>query len=537
MLFSKLTVAAIAVLVTEALARGVNRHARRSATSSDMGEPTPKVGDPVSFTTSVGGTSDLASYVKTATGKDADIDSKSATGTHKALPQSAATESMDYETTTIMTSANSVGTSTAKSSSHHSATSTDDMWYDDGGASTTTNHMSPTSTSGAEVTETDDGGEWEDAAESGSMKHMGPAGASSVGPSGAGGGMWGDDPESTATNAMGYVITTTMEITVEATQGSTTITKTSTTTQTITHKEPAGSIVPPANLIDYAKFEAAFGAPNDAIIDCKAMPEGVNQGVSVDDLINFLRWPTPPANKVFVVDKSGCFQIMCVGEYGVLRLCNLKQKTGLVTFSVGEIKVFILSLLQTIRPNWEEEISINFDHLIYQPEALTFCGATMSKQPASRYPFLGAPNAMGDTNNKGPNSDFSATGGSRRQAIPEIRIPNYLGGSASPVARSSKFNGMMMNAKKGWGVVIDSAYKDDFKCVNDDNFLDTCRHEFTPDCEWDNGVQVPKFVFFQSPKDAPLSPRPVEKLSQKAPPSPGKPENKTDGQPSPKKRI
>ncbi|KAK6350536.1 hypothetical protein TWF718_003726 [Orbilia javanica] len=261
------------------------------------------------------------------------------------------------------------------------------------------------------------------------------------------------------------------------------------------------------NAVDSKIFKSTFGDPNAATIDCLSMPEGAKQGVSVKDLINILK---KPDGNVYNIDRSGCFQAKCIGDYGVLRLCNLMPKTRTVTFNALEIKVFISLLLRAIRPNWESEISINFNELVYQPDAITFCGSseiTPQQMPKPKSPFpQNKPKAQSMPDNRNPNSGtWSDTERIKMPLSFQPRFPNYWGENLGiPVARDAKFNGIISNGEKGWAIVIDSSSKEDLKCNSANNFKKTCgtgREKDAEGCIWDNTIPKPYFVGDDTGKD------------------------------------
>ncbi|RVD81914.1 uncharacterized protein DFL_009761 [Arthrobotrys flagrans] len=260
----------------------------------------------------------------------------------------------------------------------------------------------------------------------------------------------------------------------------------------------------PTNTIDLKKFRSTFGGSDSASIDCKSMPEGMKQGVAVKDLINILKQPD---GNVYHIDRSGCFQAKCIGDYGVLRLCNLKPRTGVMTFRATEVKAFLSFLLQAIRPNWESEISINFNKLVYQPDAITFCGSSYStpqqqmSKPRSPFPQTAPKPAAGNTQNKNKPNGYATWPQVENMNMPlsfQPRFPNYWGDNLGiPVARDAKFNGIVSNAAMGWAIVIDSSNKEDLKCNNADNFKTACGTGNGKDpeaCKWDNTVPKPYFV-------------------------------------------
>ncbi|KAK6506760.1 hypothetical protein TWF481_005220 [Arthrobotrys musiformis] len=253
------------------------------------------------------------------------------------------------------------------------------------------------------------------------------------------------------------------------------------------------------NAIDLEKFKANFGDSDSATIDCISLPEGLKQGVAVKDLINILKQPD---NNVYTVDRSGCFQAKCIGDYGVLRLCNLKPKTGVMNIHGTELKVFLRFLLAAIRPNWESELSIDFNSLVYRPDAITFCGSSppSPEQPMGkpRSPFS-KPSPMITESKQGNTPKYTSHAEKIKMPLSyQPRFPNYWGENMGiPVARHAKFNGIISNADNGWAIVIDSASTQDMKCNNTDNFKATCENADVKDaekCTWDNTVPKPYFV-------------------------------------------
>ncbi|KAF3219919.1 hypothetical protein TWF679_010375 [Orbilia oligospora] len=253
------------------------------------------------------------------------------------------------------------------------------------------------------------------------------------------------------------------------------------------------------NIINLKQFRAIFGDSNAASIDCKSLPEGTMQGVAVKDLVNILKQPD---GNVYNIDRSGCFQAKCIGDYGVLRLCNIKPVTGVMSFRAAEVKVLLSFLLQAIRPNWEAELSFNFNNLIYQPDAITFCGTPYNapQQPMSK---PGSPFSHGIPKAAIKKTKDALTYSPHVEKINmplsfQPRFPNYWDDNLGvPVNREARFNGIISNTEKGWAVVIDSASKEDLKCSSGDNFKTTCgtADAKNPEkCTWDNTVPKPYFT-------------------------------------------
>ncbi|EGX42986.1 hypothetical protein AOL_s00215g772 [Orbilia oligospora ATCC 24927] len=269
--------------------------------------------------------------------------------------------------------------------------------------------------------------------------------------------------------------------------------------------EPSGSpttntdSLSPTNIIDLKKFRAIFGDSNAASIDCKSLPEGTMQGVAVKDLVNILKQPD---GNVYNIDRSGCFQAKCIGDYGVLRLCNIKPVTGVMSFRAAEVKALLSFLLQAIRPNWEAELSFNFNNLIYQPDAITFCG-TSYNAPQQPMPKPGSPFLHGIKKAATKQTKDALTYSPHIEKINmplsfQPRFPNYWDENLGvPVNREARFNGIISNAEKGWAVVIDSVSKEDLKCSSGNNFKTTCGTADAKDpekCVWDNTVPKPYFT-------------------------------------------
>ncbi|KAK6521757.1 hypothetical protein TWF506_001960 [Arthrobotrys conoides] len=259
----------------------------------------------------------------------------------------------------------------------------------------------------------------------------------------------------------------------------------------------------PTDAIDLKKFRGVFGDSNAASIDCISLGEGVKQGVAVKDLINILKQPD---GNVYKIDRSGCFQAKCIGDYGVLRLCNLKPTTGVMTFTAAEVKVFLSFLLQAVRPNWESELSLNFDKLVYRPDAITFCGSSNDNLqyqiPKLRNPLpqgIDLSNSRARAKRVKPALNYSPHVENINMPLSfQPRFPNYWGDNLGvPVDRDARFNGIISNAANGWAIVIDSSSRDDLKCNSNDNFRTTCGTadaKHPENCKWDNTVPKPYFV-------------------------------------------
>ncbi|KAF3296356.1 hypothetical protein TWF132_010953 [Orbilia oligospora] len=255
----------------------------------------------------------------------------------------------------------------------------------------------------------------------------------------------------------------------------------------------------PTNIINLKKFRAIFGDSNAASIDCKSLPEGTMQGVAVKDLVNILKQPD---GNVYNIDRSGCFQAKCIGDYGVLRLCNIKPMTGVMSFRAAEVKALLSFLLQAIRPNWEAELSFNFNNLVYQPDAITFCGISYNapQQPMSK-PGSPFPHGIPKAATKQTKDALTYSPHIEKINMPlsfQPRFPNYWDDNLGvPVNREARFNGIISNAEKGWAVVIDSVSKEDLRCSSGNNFKTTCGTADAKDpekCMWDNTVPKPYFT-------------------------------------------
>ncbi|KAK6362221.1 hypothetical protein TWF730_005917 [Orbilia blumenaviensis] len=513
MLFSKISVAAFVVLATEAIAHNHGRYARRSLhsrvpASIPIVTPAPvvhvrkiKARQEKSSTGTAAGDSndDLPVSILTA-------DSVSANG-GMTNSQVGSSDYMDFETTSVPQ---------PQSSGVDTATDADDMWdmlsdYPDefmDNETATGSEMYTTARATVTSTGENDYMDNESAIDS-EMYTTARATASAVSTEEEDSMAYIDEETDTATDMYRSARATTsvddedMEMDTEDYWGTS---KSAPTGSKSTHTStPAEASAAPTDAIDLQKFRETFGNTDGASIDCKSLPAGTQQGVSIMDLVNLLK---TKEDKVYTIDRSGCFQAKCIGNNGVLRLCNLHPTTKAMTLRSNELKYFIRSLLAVIRPNWEDELSINFKDLIYNPDAITFCGASGNSGPSAalnpqpRPPFMRRPK---------PNLGVIAESGDTSDPVMDKAITMPMGyGSATQgpwgqgmmVSRDAKFNGIISNAKKGWAIVVDSADKDNLTCKSDNSFKSTCSTAKGKDaegCVWDNTVPKPLFISDKDP--------------------------------------
>ncbi|KAF3913763.1 hypothetical protein AA313_de0209497 [Arthrobotrys entomopaga] len=128
---------------------------------------------------------------------------------------------------------------------------------------------------------------------------------------------------------------------------------------------PTETVRPPRYM---QNFTQTFGSLDK--IQAKCINERTkNSGAMFDDVMNLL---SPKFTQSYTIDQHGCHQVMCLGNYSTLQLCNFKPKTESIYFSSDDIKTMVRYLRDMWRPNWkEDQVS---EQLNFENKVVTGCG-------------------------------------------------------------------------------------------------------------------------------------------------------------------
>ncbi|KAK6541396.1 hypothetical protein TWF694_007208 [Orbilia ellipsospora] len=128
---------------------------------------------------------------------------------------------------------------------------------------------------------------------------------------------------------------------------------------------PTESVRPPRYM---QNFTQNFG-PLDKIQARCINNQQKNIGATFDDVVELL---SSKFTQSYTIDQYGCHQVMCLGSYSILQLCNLKPKTASIYFSNDNLKTMVRYLRDMWRPQWKEDQVT--EQLNFETKVVTGCG-------------------------------------------------------------------------------------------------------------------------------------------------------------------
>ncbi|KAF3925919.1 hypothetical protein ABW20_dc0105477 [Dactylellina cionopaga] len=242
--------------------------------------------------------------------------------------------------------------------------------------------------------------------------------------------------------------------------------------ESLVSTEPLTTSLPPMASSNYTE---RWGVPLDTHKSCMNIPKEANTGASFMDVISFLSDKMKPSMN-YTIDKYGCSQIQCLGDRGILKLCNLKPMTGSFVWTPEDIKSMTLDLLKLWRPEWRTDMvqaKLNIDM-----QTTTKCERSYMHMHMMKKKDMGHKHGKRTvrTKNTGPlpthyracDKPMTITGDDDNLGYLKRLVEGSMEKSAM---RSDMLAGMIMNSELGWALAIDSPMGNTTMCDNEDDIV------------------------------------------------------------------
>ncbi|KAF3936138.1 hypothetical protein ABW19_dt0200823 [Dactylella cylindrospora] len=229
-------------------------------------------------------------------------------------------------------------------------------------------------------------------------------------------------------------------------------------------------------------------------------------GPQIGDLVNYTNViGKRNETEEIIIDKHGCHQIACIGQYGVLKLCNLhpQGEPSFERYTMGKLHRRLESIRDIMRPRWNSDIS--FQDLTFPVMTDTRCDSTLGMRREEegyvKYKLGG-----GDM---GGIRDVSV----KRNGVPPMQADKY-GNSHSMYKHGNlgdpltfqrprwrrhvdvreRLKGVLFHKGDGWGLVVDGPVGNG-TCSESKNYkTGDCKKDDPPSCSWDYKQPFPEEV-------------------------------------------
>ncbi|KAF3933755.1 hypothetical protein ABW19_dt0207580 [Dactylella cylindrospora] len=185
----------------------------------------------------------------------------------------------------------------------------------------------------------------------------------------------------------------------------------------------------PSEITDSGASENSKPPPLEFKSRCFISEFGSNRGPSFDELESYTEFLEP--KDAYIIDRVGCFQIGCLGQYGVLRLCNFTPAPSYQIYTPNLIGQALAALFSQFRPE--------------------------SGEPSS--------------------------------------CSKYYNRDLDPTLKDNRLTGVAYNSDEGWELAIDPAYEGDEEpvvCDVKNNFVTgACKNDTPVSCSWDYSQPIP----------------------------------------------
>ncbi|EPS40392.1 hypothetical protein H072_5796 [Dactylellina haptotyla CBS 200.50] len=285
--------------------------------------------------------------------------------------------------------------------------------------------------------------------------------------------------------------------------------------------------MPPSEM--NGNFTSRLGPLRDVEVKCMNMMAEKMSGASFDDVMKYVS--EAKMNQYPEINMYGCHQVDCVGNYGILKLCNFKEKSAGIMFEGSDVQMILMKLLDMWHPDYMADNVMGMLNL--DMPVMNGCGRWMMEKgmmghgkdehrmPGNKKKTISSHNPMAtevsmarrdnhehqdgkdekqDKEGKDEQKKYKSGNHKHNKDIKVYQNhmeDNGMGGRDHMDMEMMKWGrkndtivGIVMNAMMGWALAIDSPAKG-AKCKAEQNFQgDECDDPEAKDCTWDYSMPM-----------------------------------------------
>ncbi|EWC45672.1 hypothetical protein DRE_05233 [Drechslerella stenobrocha 248] len=118
-------------------------------------------------------------------------------------------------------------------------------------------------------------------------------------------------------------------------------------------------------------------------LSCERMTFDSNRGPMLGDILDWLE-DNKYAAMPYIIDKASCFQVACLGERGIVKLCNLKSRPSYMRYSAADVRKGLTDIMVKFRRwhghlNWLRKEPEGYPPKYWEVLMEGSCGDTFSK--------------------------------------------------------------------------------------------------------------------------------------------------------------